>query len=76
MALVKNHPPFPEGSVCRWSYVNYEEGKAFCDWIAPSREVILDWFKAIDMPYDVLMPVRMVDWLAQTIEPAREVAAV
>lgn len=75
-ALVKNHPPFPPATICRWTYANFEEGKAFCDWVAPNREAILEWFKATNMQYDALYPVRMVDWLAQEIEPAPEPATV
>lgn len=70
-ALVKNHPPFPTGVVCRWTYVNFEEGKGFCDWIAPNKEAILEWLRAVNMPYDALYPVRMLDWALQEIEPAR-----
>jgi uncharacterized protein DUF4242 len=69
-ALLKNHPPFPQGTVCRWTYADFETGKAFCDWVAPSKEAILEWFQATSMPYDALYPVRLVDWALQEVEPA------
>ena len=75
-AMLKNHPPFPPGVVCRWTYCSFEEHKFFCDWVAPSKEAILDWFKAVDMPYDAIYPVRIADWALQELEPAAQSAAV
>lgn len=54
----------------------FEEGKGFCDWVAPSKEAILEWFKATNMPYDAIYPVRMIDWALQEIEPSLEPVAV
>jgi len=74
--LLKNHLPFPPGATCRWTYMSLEEGKGFCDWVAPNKEAILEWLKASQMPYDGLYPVRIVDWALQEIEPALQPAAV
>jgi hypothetical protein len=76
VGLVKSHPPFPQDVICRWTYMNFEEHKAFCDWVAPSKEAILAWFKETNMPYDALYPVRMVDWALREIEPAPQKVAV
>ncbi len=74
--LLQNHPPFPPGVLCRWTYCNLEESKFFCDWAAPSKEAILEWFRTAGIAYDALYPVRIMDWATQEIEPAREPVAV
>ncbi len=66
----------PAGMTCRWTYCDFEDDKFFCDWVAPSKQALIELFQAAEMPFDAIYPVRIADWALGGIEPARQPAAV
>lgn len=39
---------------CIHSYANLSEGKIFCVWEAPKKELVIAWFNKMDVPYDCI----------------------
>jgi hypothetical protein len=59
MAMLKNMPAFPKGVSWKLTYADFKDGKFFCEWEAPSKEIIEQNFKARKMPFDAVYPVRL-----------------
>jgi hypothetical protein len=53
--------PLPEGVTWKSTYCSFADGKAFCHWEAPTREVVVDIFKKYDIPYEAIYEVRRFD---------------
>ncbi len=51
----------PAGVSWKQTYCGFGDNKFFCEWEAPNKEVIEQVFKAADMPFDVIYPVRLLD---------------
>jgi hypothetical protein len=59
MEMTKNLPPTPEGVAWKQTYSDFQDGKFFCEWLAPDKESIEQVFKDWKMPYDAIYPVRL-----------------
>jgi hypothetical protein len=62
-------PSFPPGVVCNLTYCDFADGKFFCDWEAPNKEIVEQVIKGMGMPLDAVYPVRLFDWAKMEIEP-------
>jgi len=59
---------FPEGVPWNKSYCDFDDDKFFCDWEAPDKETLEQVFKQIEMPFDVIYPVRIFDIATAELE--------
>jgi len=59
MALFKNMPDLPPGVSWNLTYCDFDDGKFFCEWEAPNKEIIELGFKAQNLPFDAVYPVRL-----------------
>ena len=57
--LVRGMPPFPPGVSLNLAYCDFTDGKIFCEWVAPNKEMIEQVFKVMSMPFDAIYPVRL-----------------
>jgi hypothetical protein len=62
-------PQMPPGLVWKQTYCDFADGKFFCEWEAPNKEAVEQAFKMMEMPYDVVYPVRLFDVAKREIEP-------
>ena len=62
-------PSFPPGVVWKLTYCDFADGKFFCEWEAPNKETIEQIFKGMEMPFDVVYPVRLYDVAKNELEP-------
>ena len=61
-AAAKDIPPkLPPGVTWKLTYCDFADNKFFCEWEAPAKEAIEQVFKTINMPYDAIYPVRLLD---------------
>ena len=58
---IKKMPSFPPGVFWKLTYCDFADGKFFCEWEAPNKEIIEQGFKAMNMPFDAVYPVRLYD---------------
>jgi hypothetical protein len=56
--LTKQGSP-PEGFTWNLTYCDFDDNKFFCDWEAPSKEALEAAFKAQNMPFDAVYPVKI-----------------
>lgn len=59
----------PPGVTWNRTYCDFADGKHFCDWEAPNKETIEQAFKANNVPFDTIYPVRLFDVAKKTLEP-------
>ncbi len=59
MAMLKNLPPLPEGVSWKQTYCDFTDGKFFCEYEAPNKEIIEQGFKSLNLPYDAVYPVKV-----------------
>jgi hypothetical protein len=59
MAMINKLPALPEGTSWKQSYCDFKDGKFFCEWEAPNKEIIQQGFKANNLPYDAVYPVKV-----------------
>lgn len=59
----------PPGVAYHRTYCGFADHKFFCDWEAPSKEVLEQIFKAQEMPFDAIYPVRLFDVAKLELEP-------
>lgn len=52
---------FPSGVDWNQSFCDFGEGKVFCEWDAPNKEVIEALFKQSNLPYDKVYEVQRFD---------------
>jgi len=62
-------PKIPPGVSWNRTYCDFADGKFFCDWEAPNKETIEQAFKANNVPFDVVYPVRLFDIAKAELEP-------
>ena len=61
-ASAKNMPSqLPAGVSWKLAYCDFADNKFFCEWEAPSKEAIEQIFKAANLPFDAIYPVRLLD---------------
>ena len=51
----------PPGVSWKLSYCDFADNKFFCEWEAPNKEAIEQVFKAQNLPFDAIYPVRLLD---------------
>ena len=49
----------PAGVSWKLTYCDFDDNKFFCEWEAPNKETIEQGFKARNMPFDAVYPVRL-----------------
>jgi hypothetical protein len=49
----------PAGVSWKLTYCDFGDGKFFCEWEAPNKETIEQVFKAAQLPFDAVYPVRL-----------------
>jgi hypothetical protein len=49
----------PPGVKYNLTYCGFTDGKFFCDWEVPNKETLEQVFKSMEMPYDVIYPVKL-----------------
>jgi hypothetical protein len=49
----------PKGVSWKLTYCDFKDGKFFCEWEAPNKEIIEQGFKAQKMPFDAVYPVEL-----------------
>jgi hypothetical protein len=49
------------GFTCRATYCDFADHKFFCDWEAPSKEVLEQAFKQMNVPFEAVYLVQMFD---------------
>jgi len=59
----------PSGVVYHRTYCGFADHKFFCDWEASSKEGLEQVFKAQEMPFDTIYPVRLFDVAKLKLEP-------
>jgi hypothetical protein len=62
-------PKLPPGITWKLTYCDFSDGKFFCEWEAPNKETIEQVFKAANLPFDAVYPVRLLDVAKAEIEP-------
>jgi len=68
--LAKDMPPqLPSGVSWKLTYCAFGDNKFFCEWEAPNKEAIEQVFKAANLPFDAVYPVRLLDVAKVEIEP-------
>ena len=69
-AAIKDMPPqLPAGVSWKLTYCDFADNKFFCEWEAPNKEAIEQIFKANNMPFDAVYPVRLLDVAKAELEP-------
>ncbi len=51
----------PKGFSWKLTYCDFDDNKFFCEWEAPSKEALAEAFKAQNMPFDAIYPVKLFD---------------
>jgi hypothetical protein len=49
----------PEGFSWKLTYCDFDDNKFFCEWDAPSKEALAEAFKAQNLPFDEIYPVKL-----------------
>ena len=62
-------PSFPPGVTWKLTYCDFADGKFFCEWEAPNKEIIEQIFKGMGLPFDAVYPVRLFDFAKRELEP-------
>jgi len=62
-------PKLPAGLSWKLTYCDFNSNKFFCEWEAPNKEAIEQVFKAANMPFDAIYPVRLLDVAKAELEP-------
>ena len=59
----------PAGVSWKLTYCDFADNKFFCEWEAPTKEAIEQVFKASNLPFDAVYPVRLLDVAKAELEP-------
>ena len=59
----------PAGVTWKLTYCDFPDNKFFCEWEAPNKEAIEQVFKAAEVPFDAIYPVRLLDVAKAELEP-------
>ena len=57
----KKSPKPPAGLKWKQTYCDFNNHKFFCEWEGSNKETIEQFLKTINMPFDVVYPVRLFD---------------
>jgi hypothetical protein len=57
--LMAQLPGIPKGFTFKQTYCDFTNHKFFCDWEAPSKAALEQFFKAQGMPFDMVHPVKV-----------------
>ncbi len=69
LAMAKQgHATMPEGLVWKQTYCDFANQKFFCDWEAPNKEALEQYFKTVKMPFDAVYPVEIFNVAAGAFE--------
>jgi len=49
----------PKGFSWKLTYCDFDDNKFFCEWDAPNKEALAEAFKAQNLPFDALYPVKL-----------------
>ena len=69
LMMSEEKPSFPPGVSWKLAYCDFADGKFFCEWEAPNKDIIEQVFKEMEMPFDVVYPVRLYDVAKNELEP-------
>ncbi len=58
----------PRGFSWKSTYCDFADNKFFCEWEAPSKEVLEDEFKTRKIPFDAVYPVQIFNVLKGKLE--------
>jgi hypothetical protein len=59
----------PAGVSWKLTYCDFDDNKFFCEWEGPSKEVVEQAFKAQNVPFDAVYPVKIFDPVKAELEP-------
>jgi hypothetical protein len=60
-AAAKEVASLPPGVAWKLTYCDFADGKFFCEWEAPNKEIVEKGFKTRNMPFDAVYPVQLFD---------------
>jgi hypothetical protein len=52
-------PKIPKGYTWKLTYCDFASHKFFCEWEAPSKDGLVEAFKANNFPFDAIYPVKL-----------------
>jgi hypothetical protein len=52
-------PQIPKGFSWKLTYCDFSNHKFLCEWEAPSKEALAEAFKANNVPYEAIYPVKL-----------------
>lgn len=61
--------PLPEGLSWKLTYCDFDDNKFFCEWEAPNKEALAEAFKANNVPFDEIYPVKLFNVAKKELEP-------
>ncbi|OGO21452.1 MAG: hypothetical protein A2144_03340 [Chloroflexi bacterium RBG_16_50_9] len=61
-------PKPPRGVAWKQTYCSFADHKFFCEWESPDKEAIEQTFKAMNMPFEAIHPVRLFDVAKKKLE--------
>ncbi|MCL5108962.1 MAG: DUF4242 domain-containing protein [Chloroflexi bacterium] len=64
----------PAGGAWMNTWCDFDGHKFFCEWEAPSKEVLVEGFEANQVPFDAIHPVRHYDPTSRKLEAAASTA--
>ena len=68
-AMAKNMlSQLPPGVSWKLTYCDFDDNKFFCEWESPNKEAIEQGFKALEMPFDAIYPVRLLNVAKKELE--------
>ena len=59
----------PPGVTWKLTYCDFDDNKFFCEWEGPNKEAIEQIFKAANLPFDAIYPVRLLNVAKADFEP-------
>jgi hypothetical protein len=66
--LTQGHGAIPNELAWKQTYCDFGSQKFFCDWEAPSKEALEEYFKVAKMPYEAIYSVEIFNVAAKTFE--------
>lgn len=51
----------PAGFTWKQTYCDFDNHKFFCEWDTPSKEALAEGFKGVDMPFEAIYAVKLLD---------------
>ena len=66
--MQEKQPQLPPGVSWNLTYCGFDNHKFFCDWEVPNKETLEQIFKAQEMPFDAIYPVRLLNVAKMELE--------